>query len=205
MSDLVRFTETMRGWLSDQTGVRHEDAERKGRADRTEAIVVLTVVTPDVDAMVADPNHRNRAWGVVLLPALHPLPLSVEYGHFDLFVDAAPGVLHMRYALRLRAEDGQTWYLRGIKEALRRRFWLTFVADTTTLFTDVFRGDDDSGTPVLRGILRMGTVGVTMQGLSFRGAPAAIYRFMRFYVLSLVRTYLRARRALLRPTWDGVG
>jgi hypothetical protein len=203
VSDLVRFTETMRGSLSPRTDVRHEDA---ACADASgEAIVVLTVVTPDVDAMVADPNHRNRAWGVVLLPALHPLPLSVEYGHFDLFVDAAPGVLHMRYALGLRAEDGQLYHLRGIKEALRRRWWPTFLTDTTTLFTDVFRGEGPEGVPVLRGVLRMGPVGVTMQGLSFRGGLFAIARFMRFYVGALVRTYLRGRRAPLRPTWDGVG
>lgn len=190
MPDLVRFTETMRGFLSGGTDLDHVAARTRGKSEGTEAIVVLTVVTPDVDAMVADPDHRNRAWGVVLLPALHPLPLSVEYGHFDLFVQAGPKVVEMRYALRLRDEAGQGWFLRGIKVARRRRPWPTFLDDTTTLFTDVFRGEDDRGEPVLKGILRMGPVGVTMQGLSFRGGPGAIVRFMKFYVASLWRTYL---------------
>ncbi|MDP2312882.1 MAG: hypothetical protein Q8P41_08255 [Pseudomonadota bacterium] len=208
MPDHVRFTETMHGWLSTQVEAPHEDAERAGRAAATRGMFVLTVVTPDVDALVADPCHRSPAYGCVFLPALDTRPLRVEAGHLDLFVDTAAGsrVLHMRYGLRLLTEDGQRYYLRGIKEIVRRRPWPTMIADTTTLFTDIFRGDAAEGTPMLRGILRMGPGGVTAQGLSFRGEGGwlglrGIVRYLAYYVGRVARVYAGPRTPPLRGTW----
>jgi cholesterol oxidase len=212
MPDHVRFTETMHGWLSRRADLSHEDAERAGhdiaKTEATRGLFVLTVLCPDVDALVVDPNHRSPAFGLVLLPALSPRPLRVSAGHLDLFVDTELGarVLHMRYGLQLTAEDGARYFLRGIKEIVRRRWWPTVAIDTTTLFTDVFAGDTADGAPLLRGILRMGPGGVTAQGLSFRGEGGwlglrGIYRYMRYYVRRVAHVYLGARTAPLRPTW----
>lgn len=210
MPDLVRFTETMRGWLSPNPAMTHEDADAAGRAARTELVCILTVVTPDVDRMVADPDHRSPAFGCLIAPALHPEPLRVEHGHLDLFVDAAPDgrILHMRYGLRAVDADGRTWFLRGIKEVVRRRWFPTGLVDTTTLFTDVWEGPDPVGTPRWRGILRMGPVGVIAQGLSFRGEGAlaglaGIARFMGYYLRRVTVVYLGPRRLPLRPEWAG--
>ena len=212
MPDLVRFTETMSGWLSPDLRVVHEAAAKRGRADQTAATFILTVVTPDVDAMVADPNKRNHAYGCVLLPAISPRPLAVDSGYFDLFVpaDDSHRIFHMRYSLSLKAEDGSRYFLRGIKEVLRRSWFPTMPIDTTTLFTDVYRGTSEQGEHLLRGVLTMGPVAVTMQGISFRGAGGwfglrGIYRFMKYYLGRCASAYLSAKRPTLRPGWDGAG
>lgn len=209
MPDLVRFTETMAGWLSPRVDAPHEDAERAGRDAGTSALFVLTVVTPDVDALIADPLHRSPAFGCVLLPALDPRPIAVVDGHLDLFVDTELGsrVVHMRYGLRLRDGDGRPWFLRGVKEVVRRAWWPTVLADTTTLFVDVYPGDGATGAPALRGILRMGAGGVTAQGLSFRGAGGwlglrGIARYLAYYVRRALGVYLGPRTAPLRPAWS---
>lgn len=192
MPDLVRFTETMRGRLSPEVGSSHAQAARSG----SPVTFVLTVVTPDVDAMVASPRHRNPAYGCVLAPAVHPLPLAVTSGFFDLFVDAddTGRRFHMHYQLQLRDDDGAAYFLRGIKEVVRRRWFPTVAVDTTTLFTDIFAGGDDTGVPLLRGVLTMGPLGVTMQGLSFRGSGGwlglrGIARFMAYYVRRVWAAY----------------
>ncbi|MFN7142641.1 MAG: hypothetical protein ACK4YP_02615 [Myxococcota bacterium] len=208
MPDHVRFTETMAGWLSPRVDATHEDAERAGRDAGGRGLFVLTVVTPDVDVFLADPDHRSPAYGCVLLPALHARPLAVERGHLDLFVDTEAGsrVLHMRYGLRLRDEDGRAFFLRGVKEVVRRAWWPTLTADTTTLFVDVFPGDAPTGTPTLRGILRMGPGGVTAQGLSFRGEGRwlglrGVTRYLAYYLRRVAGVYLGPRTAPLRPAW----
>lgn len=199
-TDHVRFTETMHGWLSPNVGTSHEVAASEGRATAARGMFILTVVTPDVDAMVADPTHRSPAFGCVLLPTLHARPLRVTHGHLDLFVDTELGsrALHMRYGLRLEAEDRQEYFLRGIKVVARRRWWPTVAADTTTLFTDVYAGHTAEGAPLLRGVLTMGPGGVFAQGLSFRGeggwlGARGIVRFMRYYIARVARVYLGPR------------
>ena len=59
---------------------------------------------------------------------------------------------------------------------------------------------------MLRGILRMGPVGVTAQGLSFRGAGGwfglrGIIRYLAYYVTRVIHVYAGPRRAPLRPAW----
>lgn len=204
MPDAVRFTETMRGRLAPAPGATHEAAAALPEAQTS--LFVLTVVTPDVDRMVADPDHRSPAYGCLLAPALHPRPLRVTAGHLDLFADADPSgrVLHMRYLLRLADEDGGDWTLTGVKEVCRRRWWPTFLVDTTTLFTDVYRGAEPR--PTLRGVLWMGPVGFFSQVLSFRGegrllGARGIVRYLWYYAARVAGVVLGPRTAPLRPTW----
>ena len=179
MADEVRFTETMSGTLSTSTAAPYEEAARAGW-DGGAALFTLVVVTPDVAAMVADPSHRSPVFGCVLAPGLCAGPLAVRDGHFDLFVDAGPNVIEMRYLLPLVAADGRAFVLRGRKDVRRRRWFPTGLIDTTCLFVDVHEGDVN-GPIVRRGILRMGPGAVAMQGLSFRGTIGSIVRFMRHY------------------------
>jgi cholesterol oxidase len=199
MPDLVRFTETMRGHLAPGEP-DFLAAERRGRSAGGEALFVLTVVTPDVDRMVDDPDHRSPAYGCLIAPALHAKPIRVEAGHLDLFADAAPDgrVLHMRYGLRLRDADGRPLFLAGFKEVCRRRWYPTFLADTTTLFTAVHEGEDATG-PILRqGVLRMGPVGFFGQVATFRGeggwwGARGILRYLAYYVRRVTRITLGRR------------
>jgi len=202
-SDSVRFTETMRGYLAPFDGQAHEQAYAAGKSAGTEAYFILTVVTTDVAEMTKDPNHRSPAYGCLVFPALSTQPLRVTDGHLDLFVDAAPDVVHMRYGLNLQAPGGHRYYLRGVKEIVRQRFVPSVLYDTTTLYVDVYPGDAAEGAPLHRGILRMGPGGVTAQGLSFRGEGPwlgfrAIARFAAYYIGRVQSIYLGPRALPLR-------
>lgn len=200
----VRFTETMWGWLSTGVESSHEAAAAAGRSAGAGASFTLVVATPNAAAMVADPNHRNPAFGLVECSALHPLPIRVTEGHLDLFIDAAPGVLHMHYRLALLDDDGGMYTLRGIKEVVHRSWFPTSLTDTTTLFVDVFDGDTAEGRPRLRGVFWMGPGGVLAQGLSFRGTVGGIAKFLAYYVRRCVHIYLGPRREPIRPEWSRV-
>jgi hypothetical protein len=206
MPDAVRFTECMSGWLAavdasrDASREAYAQSVARGRASGGEGSFVLTVVTPDVDAMIADEQHRSPAYGCVFLP-VHARPLRVEEGSLDLFVDVLVdgSALVMRYALRLRDEDGGRWYLAGCKDVLRRAWWPTVATDTTTLFVDVWRGEAPIGEPQLRGLFTMGPGGVLAQGLTFRGTGAwfglrGIVRYLAYYVRRVARVYTGPRR-----------
>jgi len=202
-SDSVRFTETMRGWLAPYAQQAHEHADAAGKSAGTAAYFILTVITTDVAAMTEDPNHRSPAYGCLVFPTLSAEPLRVTDGHLDLFVDAAPDVVHMRYGLNLLAPTGHRYYLRGVKEIVRQGIFPSVLYDTTTLYVDVYNGDSAEGTPMHRGILRMGPGGVTAQGLSFRGEGPwfglrAIARFAAYYIGRVRSIYLGPRAKPLR-------
>lgn len=180
MPDRVRFSETLAGRLN-------------GHDTR----FLLTVVTPDIAAMVADPQHRNRAWGCVLAEWLSPEPLSVTDGTLDLFVSVTPDRRHVRmsYRLALRTMDGRDYTLLGHKEIRRRRWFPTFAVDGTTLFTTLHEGGDD-GPLVAEGVLRQGVIGVLAQLATFRGSGRwgglrAIWDFMRYYNGTVAGVYFR--------------
>jgi cholesterol oxidase len=221
MSGIVRFHETLRGAVAPASvavvagehvvASDHEAHAARGRAAGHELIFMLTVVTGDVDAMLADPRHASPVTGFVLAPMLGPRPLRVEDGSLDLFadVDGAGRALHMRYLLPLVDDHAATgaprrWLLRGVKEVLRRRAWPTVTADTTTLFVDVWNvdGPGHRDTPVLRGVLHEGVIGVLAQLSSFRGDVGGLVRYLGFYFRALLRVYLGPRRAPLRPSWQ---
>jgi cholesterol oxidase len=224
MAGLVRFSETLRGYVDaanvDDSHERHAASGRARPGKSHELVFMLTVVTDDIDAMIADPRHRSPVFGCVLAPVLSPRPLRVERGTLDLFADvghdgdgAEAGadvggrVLHMRYVLPLVDDHaGRRFVLRGIKEVVRRRPWPTIAADTTTLFVDIWSrdGDDDAAPPVWRGVLREGLVGVAQQAISFRGDPGGLLRFLTFYVRAVVGVVFGRRRDPPRRAWARV-
>jgi cholesterol oxidase len=192
VADTVRFSETLAGRLG-RPDLPLEDAARQGDDTR----FLLTVVTPDIAEMVADPHHRSPAWGCLLAPWLSPAPLGVTDGRLDLFVDGTPDrrVVHMLYRLDLRAVDGQRYVLLGKKELRRRRWFPTLAVDATTLRCTLHAGGDD-GPLRAHGLLRQGLVSVLAQGATFRGSGrwggvAAIVAFFRYYLGTIAGVYLR--------------
>ncbi len=181
----------MAGWLGPAADASHAVAAAAARASGQGASFTLTVVTPDVDAMVQDPRHRSPAFGLVECPTLEPGPIAVHEGALDLFVDSAPAALEMRYRLDLRGSLGQRYVLMGVKDVRRRHWFPTVLTDTTTLFVDIWDGSEPAGPPRLRGVFTMGTGGVLAQGLSFRGGPGAIARYLIYYVRRCMSIYLR--------------
>jgi hypothetical protein len=190
MPDRVRFTETMTGWIG--PGDDPLVGEAAGRAAGARSFFTLTVITTDVGAMVTDPEHRSPAFGCAVFPSVFPAPMAVHQGHLDLFVDAGPGRLEMRYGLDLVDGAGHRWRLDGVKRVARRRWFPTVFTDTTTLFVHL---RESEGPRRLAGVLYMGPGGVLAQGLTFRGQGrfwgiGAIVSFMRYYIGSVVKCYL---------------
>lgn len=185
----------MAGWLGPASDRSHRAAGASACTSGDHASFTLTVLTSDVDAMVGDPRHRSPAFGLVVCPALEPGPIAVHDGSLELFVDADPGVLEMRYRLDLRGAKGRRYVLLGVKDVRRRRWFPTVLTDTTTLLVDVWEGAEPVGSPRLRGVFTMGIGGVMAQGLSFRGGPGAIVRYLGYYVRRCVMIYLGAQTA----------
>jgi cholesterol oxidase len=184
--DSIRFSETLAGRL----GAPDLPLDRAAR-DGADTRFLLTVVTPHVPKLVADPDHRSPAWGCLLAEWLSPDPLSVTDGRLDLFVDGTPDrrVVFMRYRLALRAADGKAWVLTGEKELRRRRWFPTVATDATTLRCEL---RDEAGALHAHGILRQGIVGVLAQGATFRGTSVrAFVGFFRYYLGTLAGVYLR--------------
>jgi cholesterol oxidase len=77
----------------------------------------------------------------------------VSEGRFNLFSSGdAEDLKKMRYRFKLTSFEGETFYFDGFK-SIRNDSGADVWADTTTLFITIYRGSDDSGTPVAKGKL----------------------------------------------------
>jgi hypothetical protein len=175
--DSVRFSETLAGELS-------------GHDTR----FLLTVVTPDIATLVADPRHRSPAWGCLIAPWLAPEPIGVVDGRLDLFVDTPDRrAVWMDYRLDLRTPDGGRFVLLGRKELRKRWSFATFPWDSTTLRCELREGSDD-GPVRATGVLREGLVGLIGQAATLRASGrwyglAALLGFFRYYLGTVWRVY----------------
>jgi cholesterol oxidase len=205
----VHFTERMAGWAgvvpagaADEALARGcvpvEAAEAgalRGQADGTRLEFVLTITIDDLPAMLADPSTPGRLSGTVSAPALSPRRLRVVDGTFRLAQEDPTHVAtwHMRYAMRLAAEDGRHFTFDGTK-VLQDRAGLDAWSDTTTLYVTL---RDDAGAVAAAGVMRIrpadfarqlatlrvtgvdGTVGRTMWlgrfGLRFARSLVSVY------------------------------
>jgi len=152
----LQFTEKMAGAFSTEVTTDYESAAARGKADGTTCEFVLTVVSEDLDQLLADPSHPAAIYGTVSVPVISPDPMSVSDGRFNLFVDNPDqaGVRNMRYQMRLHTTDGRVLLFDGHK-TIAPGSWLRIWPDTTTLYVTVYNGTT-ADSPVLgRGILRI--------------------------------------------------
>ena len=152
----LQFTETMRGFFSTSETGDFEAAERKGREEGSPLEFTLTIVSDDVEAMLAEAAHEARIFGTVKAPALSDSPLAVSDGVFNLFVQEAAGsdTRMMRYRMKLTATDGARYFFDGFKRIQDDR-GLDMWADTTTLFITVHEGDEAGGRVAGKGVLHI--------------------------------------------------
>ncbi|WP_268255265.1 thioester reductase domain-containing protein [Streptomyces phaeofaciens] len=110
------FTETTEGTVRPLDG---------GRTDGAPCSMSLTLSLASMYQLVRE--RRLDVTGRVDCPAAHPEPLTVVRG--DVWVRPDEGIPHrhgtkhqlLRYRLRLRAQDGELWWLEGHKYARARR------------------------------------------------------------------------------------
>ena len=152
----LQFTEKMAGYFSSAETSDFEAAAARGKNDGSPMEFVLTIVAEDVEAMLADPEHRARIYGTVTAPALSPAPLEVSDGTFSLFsinTDEA-NTRNMRYRMQLHASDGRTLFFDGYK-TITHGSLLRIWPDTSTLYVTVHGGADAAAPVIGKGILHI--------------------------------------------------
>lgn len=210
MTYSIQFTERMTGAF----GFGETDylaGYRAGQKAGNHMFFRLTIATDDVDAFVANPEHRAVARGYV---GCEPLGgrLAVQQGLFDLFVDEGPAVRHMLYRLYFADGTGRPLTLAGFKDV--RPGPLTAVwPETSTLYTRILNGhvpvaDGGSGTTdgiVGSGILHIRPSDFAWQLTTFRvhgptwsGRFRALDAFGQLFMTELWQIFNPIRSAMRR-------
>jgi cholesterol oxidase len=173
MSYALQFTEKMMGAFSfgeDDYQIGYEVGGKAGNA----LAFRLTIATPDVDGMLADPRHGAVPSGYVDCDVLGGR-LAVQAATFDLFVDEGVATRHMLYRLYFVDGTGRPLTLAGYKDV--RPGPITSVwPETSTLYTRILRGHvavEDGGAALTdevvgSGIMRIKPLDFAWQLTTFR-------------------------------------
>ena len=150
----IRFTETMKGFLSTEETSDFEAAFRRGQADDSPFQFILTIISDNLEAMIQQPEHQARAIGTVVAPALSPEPLTVTQGVFQLLIEDPdhPDTRLMKYSMKMTSEQGRSFFFYGFK-VVRNDPGPDLWKDTTTLYITVFDGDGTDSPVIGKGIL----------------------------------------------------
>lgn len=194
----IQFTETMSGHICTEVTDDYRAAAALGEQTDSPLSFTLTIISDDLDRMLADPDGAARMVGTVAAPALSPDPITVTDGVFNLFVDDPERVGRrlMRYRMKLTTEEGVHYYLSGFK-SIHNDSGLDVWADTTTLYVTVHEGDTADGPVVAKGILtiRPADFAVQLTTLDILNATSvaqrldATTRFGKFFAGSLFEVF----------------
>lgn len=192
----IRFTETMSGFYTINSPA-YDAGEKVGQRDWNRLSFQLTIGTDNLDAVLADPDHRMQASGTVLCKEFAPVPIPVQGGTFDLFTPSGYTASYlMRYRLPFTTAAGPMTLL-GYKD-VGNDWGFDAWPDTTTLYTRLVRGTADYDAAVdtehARGILRLNPVMFARQLTTFRGTVPGITRFGMFFANQLRAAYAGPRR-----------
>lgn len=193
----LQFTETMRGHIAiaDQN-----EATQSKPTDESPFEFTLTVISDDLEHLLADPNHPARMVGTVTAPALAADPLTVRNGEFNLFIPDPnhPSTRQMQYRMQMITEAGQTFYFEGFKYIHDDPGFDLWV-DTTTLDFTVHQGERADSPIVGKGVLKIHSADFMRQMMTIKVNHAkntaqhvdAIARFGRFFAGALYETYIK--------------
>jgi len=188
----------MRGYLSTKVVDDYQKASEQGRQDDSQFQFTLTIISGDLDQMLADPKHEAKMLGSVTAPALSAHPLTATGGEFNLLVrdpDQA-NTRQMRYRMRLTDVEGQVYYFTGFK-VIHDDPGLDLWSDTTTLYVTVHHGASVDSPVLGKGVLKIAPEDFKRQMTTIRVNNAtsakqrlrAITRFGRFFAGELWKTY----------------
>ncbi|HAQ20765.1 MAG TPA: GMC family oxidoreductase [Prolixibacteraceae bacterium] len=152
----VSFTETMRGYISLNEKSDYKKGYDEGQKNNSPFDFTLTIQSQDVEAFDADSNHKAEMIGTVNCPALSKYPITAIDGVFNLFVKDDPKgkVKLMKYGMKLKTNEGATFYFNGFKE-IKDDKGFDMWSDTTTLFITIYEGADDQSLVKGKGILKI--------------------------------------------------
>jgi cholesterol oxidase len=194
----LQFTETMRGYFSSDVKDNYLAGAAVGEEAGSSLAFTLTIVSEDLNDMLANPQHQARMLGSVVAPALSARPLSVEDGVFNLFVVDPTNVEthNMVYRMKMRSEEGKVYYFHGYK-IVRPNSVLDTWHDASTLYITVYEGADETAAVLGTGILHILPVDFARQMTTMKvtNAPNAeerlrgMVRFGEFFAGVLYQTY----------------
>jgi hypothetical protein len=174
---------------------------------RNEAAIAFrleaTVILPNLPAFIKDPNHRGRWRAAGSIPVLGGEVICTGNGDFCLFrraIREGKGVREMVYDSPISV-GGQVFHMRGRKYVEPSPPWRVWPA-TTTLYVQFFPLNGGTGEPVAAGVLRLTLWAFIQQLRSMRiigdfglhDRCRQRLSFYRFFVSSLVNTYIKGRR-----------
>lgn len=133
----LMFTETMRGRLSTTVLNDYESAYSDEGSIPFE--FTLTIMTPDLQKMLAEPKHSAKIIGEVSIPVFSKKPLVVTQGEFQLFVETSSNVdtRKMIYQLTLNSVEGTSYEFEGYK-LIHNDPGIDVWKDTTTLYVTLY-------------------------------------------------------------------
>ena len=191
------FTEEMKGFVTFGE-TNFDDGFEKGKQNGTDLMFHLTI-SGEVDPFVDRPEHEATPVGYIESSALGRC--IVEKGTFNLFTDTRDlNTKKMFYRLFVRDKDGNPITLSGHKRVQDNPgpdLW----KDTTTLFTNLFRGhvtaEQESGSEILAaGILHIYVLDFAKQlttirtfGPTFSERAAGLEKFSKYFFGSLWEIY----------------
>jgi cholesterol oxidase len=182
----LTFHETMEGPLT----LEATDPE-SGAADAGAANLAIhcEITIDDIDRFVSDPEHTGSIDGTVdYTPFGDGMP--VTHGIFNLFSPGAPEEKIMGYRLAFE-HDGKPYFLAGRKHVHDDPGFDVW-KDTTTLYTVLHEGSDESGPVAGAGVLSLGVEALARMMSTMRpkgGGPEPMVKFGRLFLGSLWEVY----------------
>lgn len=194
----IEFTETMRGYFSLDVKDDYVQAAEQGKLNQSKFEFTLTILSNDLDKMLADENHQASIVGTVIAPAISPEPLTVTNGTFNLFTIDQNNIntRQMQYRFLMTTQNGKVYYFNGFK-VVRDNPGFDLWTDTTTLYITVHDGNS-ANVPVLgKGLLKIIPADFmrqmsTMRVLNAKSAQQKIQKtsaFGKFFAGQLFDTY----------------
>lgn len=188
MSAGLTFSETMHGPVA----LGASDPEQGAQSvDAADLAVHCKIEIDDIDRFVSDPEHTGSIEGTV---AYGPFggELPVARGIFNLFSPGdRAGEKIMEYRLAFE-HDGRPYFLAGRKH-VHDDPGFDIWKDTTTLYTVVHEGADESGPVAAAGVLGLGVEALTKMMSTMRptgdGGIGPLAKFGKLFLGSLWETY----------------
>ena len=196
----LRFSELMTGMITIGVTDPVEGYENDAAiAMRLHATVTL----PNLPGFIKDPIHKGEWRAAGSIPVLGGDMIGTGNGDFGLFRRAIrndKGVRELVYDTEFSIGD-QQYRMRGRKYVEPSPPWRLWSA-TTTLYVQLFPASGAAGRPVAAGVLRLTLWAFIRQLLSMQVignyglSDRCIQKmsFYRFFVSSLVNTYIKGRR-----------
>lgn len=185
MSGLT-FKETMSGPVA--LGPSDPEAGAAAPAAKTLA-VHCEIAIDDIDRFVADRDHTGSITGTVEYEPFGGT-LPVRSGIFNLFSPGGPNERLMQYRLSFE-HDGKPYFLDGRKH-VHDDPGFDIWKDTTTLYTVLHQGSDDTGPVVGAGILSLGVEALARMMSTMRSTGdglGPLIKFGKVFLGSLWETY----------------